>query len=169
MSLTRRRLMATNDEPDILYLYKEGDECTNVTGGWRVSGSVSKMDNCMGWLTQNSGKQGYAEMTNAVSFYDERGRLKAKYLYVDCEFSINAGNKTTVTMSTSNKISIPFGLNNKIKPVNADDVIINVSQRITLKYPLQELSAYPAMLDLKKVYFDYAVRNKLLYNLYLGD
>lgn len=37
MSLARRRLMTANepDEPDVLYLYKEGDECTDVTGGWK--------------------------------------------------------------------------------------------------------------------------------------
>lgn len=169
MSLARRRLMTAN-EPDILWLYKEGDECIDVTGGWTVSGDVVKMDNRMGYSTINSGRKGNAIMTNAVSFYNTHGKLKAKYLYIDCEFFVNAGNKSTFSMADARNGSIPFGLDKKIKPVNADDVIINVIQRITLKYPLQELSAlYPAILDLKEIYFDYNIKNTFIYNLYLGN
>lgn len=165
----RRRLMTAN-EPDILWLYKEGDECIDVTGGWTVSGDVVKMDNRMGFSTINSGRRGKAILTNAVSFYNTHGKLKAKYLYIDCEFSVNVGNKTTFTMSDAKKGPIPFGLDKKIKPVNADDVIIYAIQRITLKYSLQELSAlYPRILDLKEIYFDYAIQNKFIYNLYLGN
>ena len=34
MNLRRRLMGNSTDTPDVLYLYKEGDECVDVTGGW---------------------------------------------------------------------------------------------------------------------------------------
>lgn len=38
------------DRPETLYLYKDGDECIDVTGGWQSTGStvsITKYSNCM--------------------------------------------------------------------------------------------------------------------------
>jgi len=39
--MLRRRLLTKNDD-GILWLYKDGDECTGVTGGWRYGTSDTK-------------------------------------------------------------------------------------------------------------------------------
>lgn len=50
MNLARRRVMTNKTDDGVLWLYKEGDECVDVTGGWVIpSQATGSVDSASDW------------------------------------------------------------------------------------------------------------------------
>ncbi|MGM9977825.1 MAG: hypothetical protein ACI33J_03405 [Clostridium sp.] len=92
------------------YLYKNGDECTSITGGWikggynrGTNGTITKEENCMVlFCPQNNKKNTITISTN------NRINLKNKKIYIDLEvdYTGNIQNKglASILLDSSNSI-----------------------------------------------------------------
>ena len=82
----------------IVYLYKAGDECTNLTGGWVISGNVNKGSDAINITVNSSTRYADAYTTDKIDLTEIKSVL---FLFTGYIYAGSGGTNVTAWVANS--------------------------------------------------------------------